>query len=150
MTLNAPSLSDMKATLAQIKAAAATAPPNAARDALIADLEATFRRIAAIPEPAPHDPDWADAVFVRDERPYGTCDYCGTARSPAGCLNLCEHPQGFVRKFNEGLHAVIAKNRADQAWLDQLCGCTCTLPANLTGYADKRDHHSGCPALTCD
>jgi len=86
----------------------------------------------------------AEQVTDRDA-PYGHCSYCGAARSKAGCLNLCEMPAGLARKFNNGLHTVIAAGRVQERQLELIAGCTCP-PATLHGYQTRRDYHQyRCP-----
>lgn len=89
--------------------------------------------------------EWAEAVIVRGEAPYGRCPFCRTAKGVAGCLNLCDLPGGMVRESQDGLHAVLAKRRAATAWLESLGGCTCP-PPQYSGYQAERDgHERPCP-----
>lgn len=116
----------------------------------LGDLASALRRIAALPRPVPvedriSDDDWAEAVVMRGEAPYGRCDYCKAALGKAGCLNLCDMPAGAAREFNAGLLAVIAERRSRVHFLEVLGDCSCPSPS-LSGYQVEREsHHRGCP-----
>lgn len=109
-----------------------------------------LQRTALLPPLVPEEDrlpgeEWAEAVVVRGEAPYGRCPFCGTAKGVAGCLNLCEMPAGLASEFNAGLLAVLAERRRRIVVLEALGGCTCG-PANLLGYAVARDYHDyRCP-----
>lgn len=97
------------------------------------------------PEKRISDEEWAEAVVMRGEAPYGRCPFCQTAKGAAGCLNLCDMPAGAAADFQRGLFEVLAQRRAQVQWVEDLAGCTCG-PANLQGYAIQRDSHDGrCP-----
>lgn len=110
-----------------------------------------LRRTALLPPMVPvedrlPDSEWAEAVIVRGEAPYGRCPFCETAKGVAGCLNLCEMPAALAQEFTNGLRNVLEQNRSNIHVMEALGGCTCG-PARLTGYATERDHHSerNCP-----
>jgi hypothetical protein len=109
-----------------------------------------MQRAALLPPMVPEEDrisgeEWAEAVLVRGEAPYGRCPFCQTAKGAAGCLNLCDMPTAMARDFTNGLLAVINANRGKVAWVEELAGCTCG-PANLHGYAIQRDSHGyRCP-----
>lgn len=91
------------------------------------------------------DEEWAEAVIVRGEAPYGRCPFCQTAKGAAGCLNLCDMPAAAAQEFQNGLFEVLEKRRGEVTWVENLAGCTCG-PANLHGYAIQRDSHDyRCP-----
>lgn len=117
--------------------------------ALLGELRQAATRISLLPTPVPADDPrregWTEAVYVRGEAPFGRCCYCNVARSPAGCLNLCEMPSGFSRRFTQGILDQISKRRGAIVWLEKLGGCTCG-PASLFGYQVERESHDyGCP-----
>lgn len=109
-----------------------------------------MHRAALFPDMVPveerlSDEEWAEAVIVRGEAPYGRCPFCGTAKGAAGCLNLCDMPAAAAQEFQNGLMDVLHKRRGEVRWVEDLAGCTCG-PANLTGYAIQRDSHGfRCP-----
>lgn len=91
------------------------------------------------------DEEWAEAVIVRGEAPYGRCPFCGTAKGAAGCLNLCDMPAAAAQEFQNGLIAALEARRGEVRWVEELAGCTCGYP-KLHGYAIQRDSHDRrCP-----
>lgn len=117
--------------------------------ALVAALAQSLRRAASLPVPVPEhlrlpDGEWAEAVIVRGEAPYGRCGYCQCALGVVGCLNLCDMPTGMAREFTHGLMDVLNHRRSQIRWVENLAGCTCG-PPRLTGYQTARDSH----ARTC-
>lgn len=117
------------------------------------DLLAALRRVAALPLPVPverrlSDAEWAEAVVVRGEAPYGRCAYYQAALGAAGCLNLCDMPAGAAREFTNGLLAIIEHHRATTRWVETLGGCICPSP-RLTGYQSARvSHGTACPMFS--
>lgn len=127
-----------------------TAAPAPDLGALIAAITQSMRHAASLPVAVPEhlrlpDSEWAEAVVVRGEAPYGRCGYCQSALGVAGCLNLCDMPTGMSRKFTDRLMDVINHRRAQVHWVENLAGCTCG-PARLTGYQTNRHSHGrDCP-----
>lgn len=125
-------------------------PPEEEHPVTVGEFARRLRRLAAMPPVVPmeerlSDQEWAEAVIVRGEAPYGRCDWCGTALGAAGCLNLCDMPAAAAQEFNEGILNHLNERRAQTRWLETLGGCTCG-PANLSGYAVERDSHDPqCP-----
>ena len=128
------------------------ADPEMDRTAMLSELRALAGRLAMLPKAvAADDPrreDWTEAVYVRGEEPFGRCAFCGVARSPAGCLNLCELAAGHARAFTQGLLDVIGERRGEIHLLEVLGGCTCPAP-RLFGYQIERESHDrGCPMIS--
>ena len=119
----------------------------------VADGLRRLRRTALLPRVVPvedrlPEKEWAEAVIMRNEAPYGRCPFCDNALGAAGCLNLCDMPSAMAHEFNQGLQDVINQNRARVAWLEALGGCTCEAP-KLFGYQTEREsHHTRCPMAT--
>lgn len=109
-----------------------------------------MHRAALYPDMVPvedrlSDEEWAEAVIVRGEAPYGRCPFCQTAKGAAGCLNLCDMPAAAAQEFTNGLMNVLEQRRAKVRWVEDLAGCTCG-PPRLHGYAIQRDSHDRwCP-----
>lgn len=116
----------------------------------VADGLRQMHRAGLLPDMVPEqerlsDEEWAEAVVVRGEAPYGRCPFCETAKGAAGCLNLCDMPAAMATEFTNGLMNVLNINRGKVTWVETLAGCTCG-PAKLHGYAIQRDaHKSPCP-----
>lgn len=127
-----------------------TTDPRADVAHLLSELTRALTKAAAMPRTVPpeyrlSDAEWAEAVVVRGEAPYGRCAWCNAALGAAGCLNLCDMPAGAAREFTNGLLAVLAARRAKIVWVEALGGCTCG-PAHLSGYQIERDTHDRtCP-----